>query len=85
MSQCGHDDTYLFHHVSDPATKDDGSYAVCADYKVYWHLSVDWQHPEVIAKDLSRENLPGVCDRNHALRHTRSDHRTAGPQEGSLR
>jgi hypothetical protein len=28
--QCGHDDTYLFHHVSDPVTRDDGSYAVCA-------------------------------------------------------
>jgi hypothetical protein len=52
--QCGHDDTHLFHHVSDPATRDDGSYAVCADCKVYWPLSIDWQHPEVIAKDFAK-------------------------------
>jgi hypothetical protein len=52
--QCGHDDTYLFHHVSAPATRDDGSYAVCADCKVYWRLSIDWQHPEVIAKDFAK-------------------------------
>jgi hypothetical protein len=52
--QCSNDNTYLFHHVSDPATKDDGSYAVCADCNVYWRLTINWQHPEIIAKDFAQ-------------------------------
>jgi hypothetical protein len=51
--QCRNDNTYLFHHVSDPATKDDGTYAVCADCNVFWRLTIDWQHPEIIAKDFA--------------------------------
>jgi hypothetical protein len=57
--------THAFHHVSDPVGRDDGTYAVCEECKVYWPFITKWLNPEFIARDIGTARRISDTVREH--------------------